>query len=145
MSGFWDDAEVISEYSRRQAIEDGTLVPLEGDLGALALEAGFRCDVALTRPLFVLVDPTDRERAAGQSITGRLWDVLHMARVYSQPARMRAADDEAVDASFPCIFFVAGRPGLSTRPARSLQRLWFHLGPGDDGEPVVTIGFPGDR
>lgn len=145
MSGFWDDAEVISEYSRRQAIEDGMLVALADELEALAGEAGFRCQVALTRPLFALIEPTDAEKErGGQSLTGRLWDVLYMARTYLRRAREAAAADEPVDVVFPCIFWVAGRPEYQDGSSPTRQ-LWFSLGPGDAGEAVVTIGFPEDR
>lgn len=37
-AGFWDEAEVISSYTRRQAIEDGVLVAID----EWATEAGFR-------------------------------------------------------------------------------------------------------
>ena len=30
-AGFWDDAELIHSYTRRQAIEDGVLVQLSGE------------------------------------------------------------------------------------------------------------------
>ena len=42
--GFWDDAEVISSYSRAQAIEDGVLV----DVSTVAKEAGIKFPVAMT-------------------------------------------------------------------------------------------------
>jgi hypothetical protein len=40
MSGFWDDAELIHSYTRRQAIADGVLVDMEQDeLSQLRREA----------------------------------------------------------------------------------------------------------
>jgi hypothetical protein len=43
MSGFWDDAELIHSYTRRQAIADGVLVDMEQDeLGQLRREAGVK-------------------------------------------------------------------------------------------------------
>ena len=43
-AGFWEDAEVISCYTRKQAIEDGVLV----DVSQTARECGFRHPVAVT-------------------------------------------------------------------------------------------------
>lgn len=67
--------EVISSYSRSQAIEDGYLV----DVSETAREAGIRFPVALTRAVwdaYVEVPP----KAEGQDEAGRLWDVLWMLR-----------------------------------------------------------------
>jgi hypothetical protein len=149
MTGFWDDAEVISVYTREQAVEDGTLVSLDEE--TLPAEAGFNCSVALTRGLFELVSPTEAERERyGQSYTGRLWDVLNMARMYSRAERERDTAGEGVDVFFPCIFTICGRDDVTKRTGakftgQKTYKLWFSLAPGDDGEPVVTIGFPGDR
>ena len=67
--------EVISEYSRRTAIEDGVLV----DVSTTAREAGITFPVALTRAVW------DRyvevpEGLRGQDERGRLWDVVYMVR-----------------------------------------------------------------
>lgn len=150
-SDFWAGAEVISEYSRKQAIEDGVLALLEDELADLAEEAGFRCPVALTASLFALVNPTQEEQDRYmQSIKGRLWDVLFMARIHSQKARQADVAGEGVDVFFPCLFVICGRRDFRNRNGRLFTgrrefKLWFSLGRGDEGEPVVTIGFPQDR
>ena len=74
--GFFSDAEIISTYSREQAIEDGFLVDVSQSSECQQL--GFLCPVALTRAVW------DRyvEVPAGvpcQDLHGRLWDLLNVA------------------------------------------------------------------
>src|SRR5260370_33326576 len=85
--------EVISSYSRAQAIEDGVLVDLmQGELASLVREAGFKFPIAMTTAAFELaVWPIAEEdgsydtlRGAAnkwleskcQGTNGRLWEVL---------------------------------------------------------------------
>ena len=70
--------EIISLYTRDQAIEDGFLV----DVSDLAREAGFKWPVAVTRRVWdEIVTPAPHDAQQGQSEKGRLWDVLCMARL----------------------------------------------------------------
>ena len=90
-SDFW--GEPIHVYTRAQAIADGILVDLTtatDDQGQrLCLQAGFKIPVAITRTAWGATveasgtwKPTDDgetlELKGGQSLTGRLWDVLWM-------------------------------------------------------------------
>ena len=88
----WDGAEIISAYTRRQAIEDGVLVQLSGPgyqgdqwIPAMVAEAGFRYPVAMTTTAFCrYVSPLegdDAKLAPCQDIKGRLWDVLWMFKL----------------------------------------------------------------
>lgn len=73
-----EDVEIISEYTRDQAIEDGFLV----DVSDMAREAGFKWPVAVTRRVWdEIVTPDPRAVQWGQSEKGRLWDVLYLARI----------------------------------------------------------------
>jgi hypothetical protein len=73
-----DSFEIISLYTRAQAIADGSLV----DVSGLAKEAGFRWPVAVTRGVWAeVVTPTPHNEQEGQSKKGRLWDTLSMARL----------------------------------------------------------------
>jgi hypothetical protein len=50
----FDDAEIISMYTRAQAIEDGILVDMTQEpFGALAREAGLKWPIAMTMTAFV--------------------------------------------------------------------------------------------
>jgi hypothetical protein len=73
-----EEEGIISVYTRDQAIEDGFLV----DVSDMAKEAGFKWPVAVTRRVWdEIVTPTPYDAQRGQSETGRLWDVLWMARL----------------------------------------------------------------
>lgn len=72
------DVEIISAYTRDQAIEDGFLV----DVSDMAREAGFKWPVAVTRRVWdESVTPAPHDAQRGQSEKGRLWDILSMARL----------------------------------------------------------------
>jgi len=76
-----DKVEIISVYTRNQAIEDGFLV----DVSDMAREAGFKWPVAVTRSVWdEVVTPAPHDAQRGQSEKGRLWDVLWMARLAAQ-------------------------------------------------------------
>lgn len=119
--GFFDDAEVIHTYSREQAIEDGVLV----DVTPIAQEAGFKVPVALTDSVWARIEPSERDAQLGQSMEGRLWDVLMVLR-----ARANTAADTVM---FDVIVTEGGEQ--HTLHLKSV------IGPGDNAEPVVTIMF----
>jgi len=122
--GFWDDAEVISTYTRAQAIEDGVLV----DVSAVAREAGIKFPVALTATVFGQCVEVP-EGVIGQDESGRLWDILWMLRL----AAKKGGDT--------VLFRLHVRSDNSDRtpPLVTLKAV---CGPGDQGEPVITIMLP---
>ena len=126
------ESEVIYAYTRAQALEDGVLV----DVSAMAGEAGFRFPTVITADLHAALTPNRRERSLGQSYEGRLWDVLFLA---SMAARRTIWDSQA---AFSVSLAVC--PGERGRLRRRTLHLWIVIGPGDIGEPVITIGFPED-
>ncbi len=70
--------EIISSYSRADAIDDGVLI----DVTETAKEAGFCYPVAITRNLWhSWLVPSDNVKSIGQDLEGRLWDVLWMLNV----------------------------------------------------------------
>lgn len=119
--------DVVFSYSRRQAIADGVLL----DVTAMAQEAGFRYPVALTACAWTSCVSWHAEGGGGQSEDGRLWDVLHMARL----AVRRAAGDTVT-------FTVLVVPAPGNRPQP--MGLKMVVGPGDNFEPVVTVMLPGE-
>ena len=121
--------EVISVYTRAQALADGVLI----DVGPMAREAGFRWPVAMTAAAWqdcVAWTESDSDRQTHQDQSGRLWDVLFMA---AHAARTNA------DADPQLLFglYRVPRDGRSSAP--ELTRLKLVVGPGDDAEPVMTI------
>lgn len=73
-----EEFEIISLYTRADAIADGFLV----DVSDMAREAGFKWPVAVTRSVWdEVVTPAPHDAQHGQSEKGRLWDILWMARL----------------------------------------------------------------
>jgi len=126
--------KVISVYTRAQALADGVLI----DAGPMAREAGFRWPVAITTGAWadcVAWNDVDGERQTHQDQSGRLWDVLFMA-AYAARANARAGSELLFE------LYRVPRDGRSTEA--ELTKLKLAVGPGDDGEPVVTILLPNE-
>ena len=124
----FEDAPVIFSYTRAQAIEDGVLV----DLTAWAKETGFKVSVACTSTVWqgYVVPPRGTE-SLGQSERGRAHDLLWMLYVAIKASRNSKRDQIL----YQVLFLQA--PGKTEEVT-----LKAHFGPGDDGEPVVTIMQP---
>lgn len=123
--------EPIHTYTRTQAVEDGFLV----DVTEAAREAGFTCPVAITSAAWSdCVEWTDKDsdRQTYQDESGRLWDVLWMARL--------AARRGGSQTRFTLLRVPRGGRGIKPRMAL----LEMHAGPGDHGELVITISMPGE-
>jgi hypothetical protein len=118
---------VIYSYSRAQALEDQLL----WDVTTLAREAGFRYPLAVTERLYhSYIVPALDLVTEGQSIQGRLWNLLFVLRF----AIAKARNTDTV--LFKVLFLMA--PGANPVPIE-LKAI---CGPGDDGEPVLTIMLP---
>jgi hypothetical protein len=120
------DLELISVYTRAEALADGVLV----DVTDTAREAGFLYPVALTREAWDLcVALSPAAKRAGNDERGRLFDVIWMMRW----AVGRSSGGPQVTFELLCVT-------TSVRPSRVALRSV--VGPGDDGEPVVTVMLP---
>ncbi|MBN2584982.1 MAG: hypothetical protein JXL80_18115 [Planctomycetes bacterium] len=126
----WDGAEVVFSYSRAQAIEDGVLVDLAQEpLVTLCRQAGFRLPIAMTATAWaecVGSEPLPQ----GQSVNGRLWDVLNVLRT-------------AIHANE-----LTDRVHFKVRVWNGVRfdtvQMWCQCGPGDTAEPVLTIMLEGE-
>lgn len=117
--------EPISVYTREQALSDGVLI----DVTRWA-SGCFRNPVALTQALWETL--SDLPEGQNQDTLGdRVKELLRAAMEIA-----RGHSHATSQLSFP--FLIATKRGL-----RSLELL-AHSGPGDRGEPVITIGFPSD-
>ena len=123
-----DDFELVYSYSRAQAIADGVLI----DVTAQAREAGFKLHTVVTDNLYHrhIVPPAGLE-GEGQSVGGRLHDVLWMVLV----AARKQPEGSYVETN--ALFLMA--PGRQEK-----VKVVAVVGPGDEGEPVLTIMLPGD-
>lgn len=128
MTSLFTDADIIHRYTRAQAIDDGVLAEIPA---ALAQQAGFLCPIAMTATAYGDVAEWPANEP-GQDTTGRLWDVLMAFKI----AARHAGDSD-------CVTFTVlrvPRGGTAPRPVRLVG----HIGPGDDGEMVMTVMFPGE-
>ena len=134
---------IIFSYTRKQAIEDGVLVDLmaDGETKLLVSDAGFTLPIAMTATAFhntVLAGTTETPDGefvfpAGQSTKGRLWDVLMVLRT-----SIRRAPAGTDHVNFKVAVDVNGDGKHQT------VALWVLIGPGDEGEPVLTVMFEGE-
>ena len=119
----------ISTYTRAQAIEDGVLV----DVSSTAKEVGFKWPAAITAGAWAdCVAWSDRDNQAQvyQDPSGRLWDVIFMA--FQAISLSRETGDRLLFR-----LYRVPRDGHSTDA--ELTTLKLIVGPGDSGEPVITI------
>lgn len=132
--------EVISTYTRAQAIANGSLV----DLSGLAAEYGVRWPVAITRAAHTDTIAWDDATKPGclQDETGRAWDVLTMMRTVLPKACAQVQEQGYPGVRVPFRVLRVPATGRGTRPR--LAELVLHLGAGDDAEPVITIMLPNE-
>jgi hypothetical protein len=117
--------EVISSYSRAQAIEDGVLV----DVSATAKEAGIKFPVVVTRGVWESYVAVPEGCEGIQNEAGRLWDIVWMLR---HAIRNSPKGSE-----------LTYQLSVVTRPEhQELVTLRSVCGPGDDAEPVITVMLP---
>ena len=124
--------EAISTYTRAQTIEDGVLVNLMGffstrDDVASVCRQHYKFPIACTAAVFDIIDRAVRNPNYCNDYAGIVHDMLWMSKVMK-----RQIDESTV--MFRVIIAGAGR-----------QRNYdfkLAVGPGDQGEPVITIMMP---
>lgn len=119
-----EGAILPSLHFRAYALETGALV----DVSDMARDAGFVYPVAITRALhddIAAIPPA----YSHEDVKGRLWDVLSMARF-----AIARSKDGGTDLTYSLILHVADR---------SQYQVQLSAGPGDRGEPVITLSHPG--
>lgn len=119
----FEDAEIIFSYTRKQAIEDGVLI----DLTEWSKECGFKIPVACTAAVWnEYVVPPEATKGLGQSERGRGHDLLWMLFV---AIRSHKNTDQLI---YEVIF-------LQAPDQQVTAKFKAICGPGDQGEPVLTI------
>ena len=133
---------VISSYTRADALADGMLV----DVSEMAQEAGFVIPVAVTRSVWdECVDwPEESEQGFGQSIDGRLWDVLFMAHWKIKSSREQSEDLLYQLNVIPKDTKAETITEIDDFTGAKLTTLKINIGPGDNAEPVITIMQPNE-
>jgi hypothetical protein len=140
----FEDADLISAYTRAEAIADGTLIDLTGAIDRDGRKLSpFKWPVAITGTAFAATisaggtwhrDPDGDETLVlpgCQDFAGRVWDVFWMLLV-----AIRQSVPGADCVRFEVSVLVDGERLRKTVRLKSL------CGSGDDGEPVLTIMLP---
>lgn len=126
---------VIHAYTRKMAIDDGVLI----DATDTAIEAGIKLPVAITQAVwakYIAWDFVDNEKQTYQDQSGRLWDVIWMARC----GLISARKGEKSETLFKLL--CVPRDGRSIRAEETTLKIV--IGPGDNAEPVLTIMLPNE-
>ena len=132
LANFFNEANIISAYTRAQALADGFLV----DVSETAREMGFKIPVAVTHTVwgrYIEWTDQDTDNQTSQHQTGRLKDVLWMLMFAIK--KSPATSDRLIYR-----LDVIPRDGKSHR-AKTIK-LKALIGGGDKGEPVFTIMLP---
>ena len=122
MDDLFSDCDIISAYTRAQAIEDGVLI----DVTNTAKEAGFKIHTVVTQGVWGECVEVPESLKGEQDEIGRLWDILN---VLMFSIREGNADKDRIN------FQVNVKKPVGLRTVD----LWAHVGPGDHGEAVLTI------
>ena len=121
------DEDLISSYTRAQALEDGTLV----DVRSTGVEVGIRYPVAVTRAVWDdVIEPDDIAKSHGESMRGRLWDVLWLLK------KAILAQGGGSTIHYHLIATKGGR--------KHKVELKSVCGPGDTPDPVITVMLPNE-
>ncbi len=124
----FDEKDVICRYTRAEALRDGVLI----DVSAMAHEAGILYPVALSRAAWekcVTLPPG----VLFQDEPGRLWDVVWMLRCSCRGQGVGRV-----------VAFAVHVRNDNRERIPPLVRLKAVCGPGDQGEPVITVLLPGE-
>jgi hypothetical protein len=123
---------VISTYTRQDALSDGELIDVtEWASNKTGFLGGFKIPVAFTGALFRTLE--EIPPGAGEDLRGRAHDVLFMAAGAARRQENRELSRIYFDVLIP-----------NALDALVVHSLIMDIGPGDNGEPVLTIGFPED-
>lgn len=129
LSEFFGD--LIYSYSRADAIADGVLIPVSSEL---CTDAGIKFPVCVTETIWNgYIEPYYLPQLPGQSVEGRLWDLLWMFHL-----AVKAGNGTGDRIRYQVYFLTQ----VSEEP--ELIDLIAVCGPGDMGEPVITIMLPGE-
>ena len=136
MEAFW--GEPISVYTRAQALDDGTLC----DLTPIAPRYGFKIPMACTSGVWQALEWNEqnearKDNATGQTTEGRLHDVLSLAGL----AAREAARNEPTSTVYFDVLMVPRDGSVSVALT---QPFILVVGPGELGEPVLTLMLPGE-
>ena len=120
--------DVISTYTRQQAIEDGVLIDMmQGELGQVS-RLHYKYPIVCSMGVFALIRRAVEHPDCCNDYAGILHDILTMSK---------STYAKKLDRS--TVLFEVRITGAGRRRVHSLK---LTVGPGDDLEPVITIMLP---
>jgi hypothetical protein len=127
-----EQAEVVYAYTRKEAIEEGEQVLVEGELAGIARGAGYKYPMYMTRAVFELIERAVNNKKCHNDWSGVFSDVMITSRYCSRAIGLSCRQ-------FICIITGTGRTKKHT----------FYMEVGamdiDDPTPVMTLMLPIDR
>jgi hypothetical protein len=127
---------LIDAYSRKQAIEDGVLV----DITELAKTKGFVCNVCVTAAVWAMICDIP-ENFKWQDKTGRLWDLLNILYYKGRGSKSPVVQFKV---HMPHEVTIVDPDKPDSKGIAEYVDLVSIVGPGDEGELVVTIQLPNE-
>jgi len=140
--------EVISVYTRKQAIADGVLVDCDQPPMRDVCCQLLKWPLAMTATAFnryVWPAAGEGKLPSGQSLEGRLWDIVWMfhAAIKGTVPCWRLSP-EVLLFDFACVVADSARWPNERAGVEGSRRVTLKAvcGPGDEGEPVITFMLP---
>src|SRR5262245_41814704 len=125
MENLFENAAVIYSYGRAQAINDGVLVDAnQGDFGEVSKQH-FKIPVAMSNALFAIIRRAVENKKFCNDYKGIWHDILWMSRT-----KLAVSVDESTR------YFMVHINGAGRTRKFYLKAV---CGPGDNGEPVLTV------
>lgn len=124
---------IIFSYSWDDAVNDGTFV----DVSKVAKEAGIKFPTAVTSNLYhTYLKPNEEMEKQGQSLEGRLWDVLTVFRFAIRASKNTNHLEFKVDFLMP----------HSPNPKAETVKIWAtcEARSPQNPEPIITLMLPED-
>jgi len=72
--------DVIYSYTRKQAVDDGFQIKLDGKLESLVKEAGFKYPVFITSSLWNVIERAVANKRHLNDLDGVLWDIFSVLK-----------------------------------------------------------------
>jgi len=133
LSSPFSNDDIIFAYTRADALRDGVLVELPQDL---CRNAGIIVSVAVTRAIWdEYISSEYLSELTDQDVPGRIWDLLWMFSCAARQSRHTSL------VFFKTEFVTYNKENPSS-PTLTLATFKALCGPGDEGEPVITIMLP---
>ena len=125
MNELFTNDDLISVYTRAQALDDGFLVDLNQWIPVN--ESGYKYPVACTSAVFAIIEKAVDNKHHCNDYKGVIWDILWMSKV--MPVRRWETGQ---------LF----RVKITGAARQSLFTFKIECSGGDDGEPIMTIMLP---